>query len=246
MAPLKQMPIENYKHPRESSLAAARLLRGSTHGLRLANVDACLEMAGTIRTKLGCELTELHHHFGPYPLFRPGRDADTALHQRLYRIHQEMTDQYRLICNVVIRELIGEPCYVQAIPTYRAGLPNNRWVGSFHRDSDFGHSPWELNVICALTKAQGTAALQVETAPNTHSYEALNVKAGDLVMFDHIDRLHGCKINREGYSVLSIDFRFVPERLAKEAFRDAGCSFNTKTPFIPGSYFSEHPLPISS
>ena len=48
------------------------------------------------------------------------------------------------------------------LQTYSFGLPDNRWVGSYHRDSDFGYSDYELNAICALTPMHASAALHVE------------------------------------------------------------------------------------
>ena len=146
----------------------------------------------------------------------------------------------------MINDLVGEPCYVQTIPCYRFGLPNNRWVGGFHHDSDFGHSGWELNAICAFTPAHNTAALQVEKEIGNGDFEPLQLKAGDVVMFDHIERLHGCVPNREDHSVASIDFRFVPERFANDAFKHADHSINTKTPMLPGGYFSKEPINVKA
>jgi hypothetical protein len=65
---------------------------------------------------------------------------------------------------------------------------------------------------------------------------------GEVILFDHIDRLHGCPINREGVSVASIDFRFVPVRFAQEAFSSQAMSINTSTAFLPGHYFTAEPL----
>ena len=70
----------------------------------------------------------------------------------------------------------------------------------------------------------------------------MELEAGEIILFDHIDRLHGCPLNREGVSVVSIDFRFVPVRFAEAAFRDAASSINTGTAFLPGHYFTVEPL----
>lgn len=233
----------DHEHP--FILAEARRLRQQMHGKRLQRVTACFKMAEVMEDRLDCRLESLHKHFGPYPLFRPGRDANTPLHQKLYAIHQEQKDLYRDLCHTVIHEFIQEDCYVQSIPTYRVGLPGNRWVGSFHRDSDFGHSAFELNVICAFTRAHQTAALHVETEPGNHLYTPLTLEKGEIISFDHIERLHGCRLNREGYSTVSIDFRFVPKRFAQAAFHDAKQSINTGSLFAPGDYFTLEPLKAS-
>ncbi|QEY32417.1 hypothetical protein EVJ50_09505 [Synechococcus sp. RSCCF101] len=177
-----------------------------------------------------------------YPLFQPGRDQHTPYHRAFYAHHPDVASTFADLCRQVLRDLIGEPAYVQVIPTYRIGFPDNRWVGSFHRDSDFGHSPYELNVVCGLTPMHDTAALHVENRAGSRDFEPMNLEAGELVMFDHIDRLHGCPINKENTVVASIDFRFVPLRFAEPAFAAAARSINAAVAFLPGQYFSPEPL----
>lgn len=222
----------------ESLLVEARELRRSLHTRRLQGSAEALRFAQAVATVVALPLDRLHQHVGPYPLFQPGADNTTDTHQRFYEQHAHQCMQYLNLCRRVIGDLIGEPCYVQAIPTYRFGLPGNRWVGSFHRDSDFGHSAYELNAICALTPMRGTAALQVEQAPGSHRFVPLELELAEVVLFDHIDRLHGCLRSRELCSVASIDFRFVPQRFAAAAFATAASSVNTATPLVPGGYFS--------
>ena len=183
-------------------------------------------------------LSSLHAHVGPYDLFTPGADNTTDTHQKFYAHHEQVKFLYFMLAKRIITDVIGEPCYVQAIPTYRFGLPGNRWVGSYHRDSDFGHGEYELNAICALTQMHNSAALHVEQNAGQHDFEPLNLEMGEIILFDHIDRLHGCPLNREEASVASIDFRFVPQRFAEAAFANAACSVNTATAFLPGCYFT--------
>jgi hypothetical protein len=226
----------------EGLLEAAREQRQTFHTKRLRGSAEAKRFMQAVAAAMGLPLNRLHRHVGPYPLFQPAADNTTATHQRFYAQHAHQRIQYLDLCRRVIRDLIGEPCYVQAIPTYRFGLPGNRWVGSFHRDSDFGHSPYELNAICALTPMVGSAALQVEQVPGSHHFAPLELEPAEVVLFDHIDRLHGCLRSREEHSVASIDFRFVPERFAAAAFATTASSVNTATPLVPGAYFSLHPL----
>lgn len=223
------------------TLRAAEGLRRELHLRRItASAEAHAFVFAVVKA-IGLPLQELHEHVGPYPLFRPGQDNSTDTHQRFYGQHGQQQGLYQALCQRVIQR-IGEPCYVQQIPTYRFGLPNNRWVGNFHRDSDFGHSRYELNAICALTPMRASAALHVEATAGARDFAPLELEAGELILFDHIDRLHGCPINREGNSVASVDFRFVPVRFADEAFRSGATSINTGTAFLPGHYFSAEPL----
>ena len=225
----------------DSILQSAQTLRRDLHLQRLTDCCEALAFATAVRTALAMPLEGLQAHVGPYPLFQPGADNSTDTHQRFYAQHAQQQTLFADLCRRVIG-LIGEPCHVQQIPTYRFGLPNNRWVGNFHRDSDFGHSVFELNAICALTPMAGSAALHVEQTPGAYDFAPLELAEGEVILFDHIDRLHGCPINREGSSVASVDFRFVPVRFAEQAFRSEDTSINTGTAFLPGHYFSAAPL----
>ena len=222
------------------SLRVAEDLRRELHLQRISASAEGQAFAAAVAEAIALPLQALHDHVGPYSLFRPGHDSSTETHQRFYGQHSQQQALYQVLCRRVI-QCIGEPCYVQQIPTYRFGLPDNRWVGNFHRDTDFGHSPYELNAICALTPMRASAALHVEATSGARDFMPMELEAGELILFDHIDRLHGCPINREGSSVASIDFRFVPERFAEQAFCSEATSINTGTAFLPGHYFTEKP-----
>jgi hypothetical protein len=238
------LAAEPLKPPGEgiTLLQKAQHFRAALHLRRLLGSDEAQRFVRSVSEELALPLKDLHQHVAPCPLLRPGADNTTPMHRRLYLRHVHSGIPYLDLCRRVIADLIEEPCYVQCIPTYRFGLPGNRWVGSFHRDSDFGHSAYELNAICALTPMRGSAALQVEQTPGSHRFAPLELEAGEVILFDHIDRLHGCARNREGHSVVSIDFRFVPQRFAAMAFADAAVSINTGTPLRPGGYFSQDVL----
>ena len=227
---------------RLSLLETAQELRRALHLKQLSGSAEAEALVAAVTASMAVPLQALHEHVGPYPLFQPGADNTTETHSLLYSQHTQQEALYQDLCRRVISDLIGEPCHVQRIPTYRFGLPGNRWVGSFHRDSDFGHSAYELNAVCALTPMHDSAALQVERTPGQHDFAPLNLEAGEVILFDHIDRLHGCTRNREAVSVVSIDFRFVPQRFASAAFTDAASSINTGTPLLPGGYFSSNPV----
>jgi hypothetical protein len=223
----------------QSQRESAEQRRRDLHRHRITGTLEGALFATEVASSMGFPLEALHEHV--YPLFLPGSDNTTETHQQFYSQHAKQEQLYLALCRRVV-EVIGEPCFVQRIPTYRFGLPGNRWVGNYHRDSDFGHSGYEFNAICALTVMKDSAALHVERDAGSHCFEPLELDAGELILFDHIDRLHGCPLNREGVSVASIDFRFVPERFATEAFRTDATSLNTGTAFLPGHYFTKEPI----
>lgn len=226
-----------------STLEQARQLREQLHRCHCGPWPEALQLAGALQSEVGLPLDQLHRHMGPFRLFQQGRDQHTPFHQRLYAAHRQVSDLFEALAARLVREVIGEPCYVQQIPTYRYGLPGNRWVGSFHHDCDFGHPPFELNAVLALTPMHASAALQVETAPGSYRYAPLELETGELALFNHMERRHGCRRNREGVSVCSLDVRFVPLRFAAAAFDTPQHSLNTGVTMTPGGYFSAQPLP---
>ncbi len=219
-------------------LGLAQEKRRSLHACRLPRTVEALAFVEAVEQGVALPLSTLHAHVEPYALFMPGADNTTDTHQKFYAHHKNVQSLYFALAKRIITDVIREPCYLQAIPTYRFGLPDNRWVGSYHRDSDFGHGEYELNAICALTPMHSSAALHVEKNAGDHDFEPLNLEMGEVILFDHIDRLHGCPLNREEVSVASIDFRFVPQRFAEAAFTNAARSVNTATAFLPGFYFT--------
>jgi hypothetical protein len=219
-------------------LGLAQEKRRALHAHRLPGTVEALAFVEAVEQGVALPLATLHAHVGPYALLTPGSDNTTDTHQKFYAHHEHVQPLYFALAKRIITDVIREPCYLQAIPTYRFGLPDNRWVGSYHRDSDFGHCEYELNAICALTPMHNSAALHVEQNAGDHDFEPLNLEVGEVILFDHIDRLHGCPLNREEVSVASIDFRFVPQRFSEAAFANAAKSVNTATAFLPGFYFT--------
>lgn len=213
-------------------------LREAFHETRFFIDEFSIPFIKNVESSLKSREEELETLKSSIPIMRFGRDQNSIVHSWLYTGHIERQEQYRLICSSIVRDIFKEPCYYQATPCYRVGFPGNRWVGSFHRDSDFGHSNSELNVILALTDMHDSSALQVETFPGSFKYQSLNMKQGEFIVLNHIDLLHGCKINRTGKIVMSIDFRFIPLSASVLAFTNPSVTVNSLMPMKPGGYFS--------
>lgn len=133
--------------------------------------------------------------------------------------------------------ILGEGFYYQNVPCVRFGLPGISWLTSFHKDSDYNHPPEELNINLAITNSYGTCALQIEQSPGSTYYVSLNQRPGEITFINHINCKHGAIINKEDYTMISLDFRIIPESLAHAAFSN-NLSVLTKVPFRPGGYFS--------
>lgn len=237
----KAFPLYN-KKTYIGNLVFTNTTRSDLHLTRIEPLPASCSMAENVKKNISLDKINVDIEALHYPLMRFKKDQNSNLHKLLYRTHFERENHYSEICKWIVSHILNEPAYVQVMPCYRVGFPLNRWVGCFHRDSDFGHSAAEINFICALTAMAGSSALQVEDYPGSFSYISMDLLPGELISFDHIDRLHGCKRNKTGEIVISMDFRFIPLRLSAQAFSFAASTVNTKMALLPGSYFSSEPL----
>jgi hypothetical protein len=171
------------------------------------------------------------------PLRTRENDQRTAWHHAFYddfHDHDEFYGRstlrllYRALIGGPIRDLIGEPFYYQAVPTFRVHLPGNLAVGEFHRDADYGHPASERSFWLPLTPAYDTNSLWIG---NT----AVRAEPGDIIMFDAVGELHGNKVNTTGKSRVSFDFRCVPVSSYQPS---QARTVNTRVAFAPGAYYA--------
>ncbi len=126
--------------------------------------------------------------------------------------------------------------YYQAVPTFRVSAPGSVGVGEFHRDRDYGHPDGEWNFWMPLTKAFGTNTVWVE---GDYTLEPVQLRFGQIAVFDAVNLLHGNYPNATGVSRVSIDFRIIPGcRIPREPKK----SINQKLAFVPGEYFAKEPI----
>ena len=133
------------------------------------------------------------------------------------------------------KKIFKEKIIYQAKPTLRVHIPDNISVGSYHRDSDYGHPKEEINLWLPFNNSKKTSSLWLESEPNKRDFKAYNVKYGELLIFD--SRLHhGTEINKEKNTRLSMDFRVIKEKKYKKNFKT---SPKLKIKFNIGGYFKE-------
>lgn len=170
-----------------------------------------------VKQALGLEdddaLELLHEYFSVGSVVTRANDSKTALH-RLYYEGIEDTDfydEYRSFVKKVVADLIEGPLIVQKIPSFRVHLLGNKAVGGYHRDSDLGHQSGAINFWLPLTDAYSTNSVHIveddqsEPAP-------IDVKYGEVLVFDAVNLLHGNEINTTDHTRVSFDFRVIPER----------------------------------
>jgi hypothetical protein len=153
-------------------------------------------------------------------------DQRSDYHARFYGRLELILPLYRRL----LAELLGDglrEVYVQRVPTFRVHLRGSVAVGSWHRDSDFGHDPAEVNYWLPLTRAYDSNTVWICGAPVAAEY-------GDVVVFDGAGLLHGNVVNETPHSRVSFDFRVIP----RAAYRPrAERTVSAGVRFIVGEYW---------
>lgn len=150
---------------------------------------------------------------------KAGSDQFTPVHKAVYSEFDKgesskLVSEYWKLANAMAVELSVETDVLkwafQRYPSLRVHYPGNVSVFEFHRDSDYNHPLGELNHFLALTNCTNTASLWLETNLGWGDISPLNLEQGQLARLNTSIWLHGDKINLEGYTRVSIDFRLVP------------------------------------
>lgn len=186
---------------------------------------------------LGVELENIHYWLGDFSEFNKDTDQNTIIHKIFYaNFEEKISSIYSDFIKNEISNFIPHDFYYQIVPTFRVGLPGNKFVGEYHKDSNYNHQDYELNINLGLSNYFGDASLKTEIEPNSNIFTKLECPYGQVFSFDHINCLHGCEINSTGKTMISFDFRLALSNFYYESSARSigiGKSFNT------GSYFSK-------
>ena len=186
----------------------------------------------------GCELSSIHEHLGKFNQFERANDQSTLAHKVFYsNFNKSIKPIYeRFIKKYIVDILSPHQFYYQVIPTFRIGLPGNKFVGEYHKDSFYNHQSYELNFNLGLANYIGQPSLKTEKEPESKEFILLESPYGKIFSFDHIDCLHGSDPNETNKTMVSFDFRLA----LKELYFDTDASsINLATSFVPGYYFSK-------
>jgi len=180
-------------------------------------------------------LEMVHTRFGA-PTITPNNDQETALHRAMYRVGEEFHAVYRSFVRDWLQPLVGEPVVFQAVPSFRYQSPGTVAVGRWHRDSDFGHAPAEMNIWVPLTTTERSSAVWIESAPGAQDYAPVPVPHGSAMLFDAVSLKHGNVENVSGKTRVSFEFRVVRES-CYEARSEV--SLKQRKAFRLGDYFDK-------
>lgn len=165
-------------------------------------------------------------------------DQSTAYHSAFYARVADLLPTYERFVRAVIAPLFaGESEIVyQRVPTFRIHLPDNLAVGTFHRDTEFGHSVDEQNFWLPITSADGSNSIWIESRPNKGDYRPMRVRYGQVLHFDAARLMHGNRLNESGRTRLSLDFRVIPGSRYRP--RADAVTVNTRMSLSVGGYFT--------
>lgn len=184
----------------------------------------------------GVELHSIHKTLGDYKLWDDVSFTQSTLAHKVYysNFYNGFYSIYYKFIKNIVSKIVQIPFYFQQIPTFRLGLPEEKFVRSFHKDSDFNHLEYELNFNLGLSNyAEGN--FFIETYPNSNQFTHMKCPYGEIFSIDHIGCKHGAKTNTSNKTMVSIDFRLAIDECY---YLDQKEKKGNQTNFVIGQYFS--------
>lgn len=211
-------------------------IRKKLHGQHFAYSTEDFPFKDAVEETLGVRLEELHKYLGHFDVFGRENDQSTLAHKVFYaNFENRIKPLYEHFIGSFIANIIQADFFYQVIPTFRIGLPGNKFVGEFHTDTKYNHQSYEVNFNLGLANYVGNAALRAQRVADSTEFVLLECPYGQIFSFDHIDCLHGSEPNTSELTMVSFDFRLA----IKDLYIDTPAkSINVGTLFKPGSYFS--------
>lgn len=108
--------------------------------------------------------------------------------------------------------LWGEIQLYQNPPTFRIHFDGDPTISAFHRDRDYGTPRDWLNVWLPMTHVWGNNTIWVESQEGLEDFVPIELKCGEVLVFDGANLLHGSMKNDTGSTRVSMDFRFSPDK----------------------------------
>lgn len=142
---------------------------------------------------------------------------------------------YKEFIKYLRHEIFKKSLIFQKKPSLRIHYPNYTSYGKFHRDSDYNHPKEEINIWLPITKTRNTASMFIESEILKKDFKPVNLNFGQYLIFNS-ELMHGNKVNQEGYTRFSMDFRI----MFKEDYKKSERSSSTqKIKFQVGDYYDE-------
>ena len=218
-------------------MVTASETRQSVHGMTFQYELSKYPFREVLEKLFGLELQDLHLWLGDFEKFDRKNDQQTIVHRVFYSNYSNIIEPiYKDFITNFLSQIIDFPFSYQVIPTFRLGLPGNRFVGEYHTDAKYNHPDFELNFNMGLSNNLKPCCLMSEKVSNTNEFYPLECENGEIFSFNHIDCLHGSEINTTDQTMVSMDFRVAMIPFYEEI--DAK-SVNMNSSFKIGDYFSK-------
>tara|TARA_B100001287_G_C22585618_1_gene483099 strand:- start:139 stop:837 length:699 start_codon:yes stop_codon:yes gene_type:complete len=152
-------------------------------------------------------------------------DQKSLLHKTVYKDFDRkkksiIIPEYYKVCKEIVKlykKKTGiKEWAVQRFPSMRFHWPKDLAVCEFHKDSDYSHSPAETNNIFFFTKARKTNSIWFERNLGCKDFFPLDMKKGKIAILNSAIYTHGNKINTEGWTRVSSDFRIIPVKAVEK------------------------------
>jgi hypothetical protein len=150
-----------------------------------------------------------------------------------YKDYHDFIDNNDLFNNVYfdfindyVKPLYGSKIIVQKTPNLRISFPDSTAIGKhkyekidnnvigLHKDADFGHHESEINFIIPITEMFETNSIYYEPYENSNlskdDYSNLKLNTNEYFIGKFNKLLHFNKINKTGFTRISLDFRIIP------------------------------------
>ena len=218
-------------------MVTASETRQSVHGMTFSYELRKYPFGEALEKLFGLELQDLHLWLGDFEKFDRKNDQQTIVHRVFYSNYSNIIEPiYKDFITNFLSQIIDFPFSYQVIPTFRLGLPGNRFVGEYHTDAKYNHPDFELIFNMGLSNNLKPCCLMSEKVSNTNEFYPLECENGEIFSFNHIDCLHGSEINTTDQTMVSMDFRVAMIPFYREI--DAK-SVNMNSSFKIGDYFSK-------
>ena len=218
-------------------MSTASATRQRVHGMTYRYELEKYPFREELEKLFGLDLQDLHLWLGNFEKFDRKNDQQTIVHRVFYSNYSKIIEPiYKDFITNFLSQIIDFPFSYQVIPTFRLGLPGNRFVGEYHTDAKYNHPDFELNFNMGLSNNLKPCCLMSEKVSNTNEFYPLECENGEIFSFNHIDCLHGSEINTTDQTMVSMDFRVAMIPFYEEI--DAK-SVNMNSSFKIGDYFSK-------
>ena len=191
------------------------------------------------------ELEKLHLKHASDNGIKPiSKDTHTFAHKAFYnKINNGwpyFENLYKKFVNEFVLNALGkERVYYQTFPNFRISFPGNVAVSTWHKDSDSEnlHPRGEINFFLPVTKSFDTNTIWIESKPDKNDFKPINMKFGEIFIFNGGECTHGNKTNNTGSTRISFDFRIMPLENYNPEYKGRTRTKNLE--FKPGQYYSD-------